>query len=71
MADGRTLTGMLIHTQYDEYTYINTQGEKFKVNTRDILESKAAPASIMPADLLDKLTDDEIRDLLAFLFSRR
>ena len=62
---------MLLHTNLDEYTYLDAKGEKFKLNTRNIAESKPSPVSIMPEGLADQLTDQEMRDLLAYLCSRR
>src|SRR5262249_18351396 len=56
-ADGRVRTGMLVGTVLDEYTYVDPQGAPFKVNTRDIVESRPARTSIMPDGLVDLLTD--------------
>jgi putative membrane-bound dehydrogenase-like protein len=69
--DGKTLTGMLINTYLDEYTYLDAEGKTFKLKTGDIAETRASAKSIMPEGLLDQLTDREIGDLLAFLFSRK
>jgi putative heme-binding domain-containing protein len=71
MADGRVLTGMLAKTVNDEYTYLDAKGSLFKVNTRDVADSRPLPTSIMPEGLADLLTDRELRDLLAYLGSRR
>ncbi len=68
--DGKTRTGMLIGTNLDEYTYVDPKGDTFKVNTRTIAESRSVPTSIMPDGLPDLLTDEELRDLLAYLCSR-
>jgi putative membrane-bound dehydrogenase-like protein len=70
-ADGKLRTGMLIGTNLDEYTYVDPKGERFKVNTRTIVEGRPVPASIMPDGLADLLTDQELRDLLAYLSARR
>jgi putative heme-binding domain-containing protein len=69
--DGKVHTGMLMRTVLDEYTYADAQGALFKLNTRDIVDSRAVPKSIMPTGLVDLLTDQEMRDLLAYLCSRR
>ncbi len=66
-ADGKTHTGMLLHTNLDEYTYVDPQGNKFKLNTREIAETLPLPRSLMPAGMVDLLTDQELRDLLAYL----
>ena len=62
---------MLLRTVLDEYTYVDSQGILFKLNTQEIAETHAVPTSIMPAGLADLLTDQELRDLLAYLCSRR
>ncbi len=70
-ADGRTHTGMLVRTYLDEYTYVDAQGKLFKLSTPNVVESQALPQSIMPNGLAELLTDRELRDLLAYLGSRR
>jgi putative heme-binding domain-containing protein len=65
--DGRVRTGMLHRTVLDDYTYVDEKGALFVINTRDLVNSRTLPTSIMPAGLVDQLTDQEIRDLLAFL----
>jgi putative heme-binding domain-containing protein len=70
-AAGKTLTGMLIHTQLDEYTFLDAKGDRFKVKTGDLAEQRPLATSIMPDGLVDRLTDQEIRDLLAYLQTRK
>jgi putative membrane-bound dehydrogenase-like protein len=70
-SDGLVRTGMLIHTNLDEYTYLDEKGNPFKVNTRDVVSSRPLPISIMPDGLADRFTDQELRDLLAYLSARR
>jgi hypothetical protein len=70
-ADGQVRTGMLMRTYLDEYTYIDEKGEQFKVKTPDITASQPARQSIMPDGLVNQLTDQELRDLLAYLCSRK
>jgi putative heme-binding domain-containing protein len=70
-ADGKTRAGMLMKTVLDEYTYADAKGELFKINTRDVVQSRALPTSIMPDNLADQFTDQELRDLLAYLTARR
>jgi putative heme-binding domain-containing protein len=69
--DGKVHTGMLVKTVLDEYTYLDARGALFKLNTRTIVESRPVPTSIMPDGLPDLMTDQELRDLLAYLGSRR
>ncbi len=69
--DGKVRIGLLVNTYLDEYTYLDDKGNRFKVNTRDVTESRTLPTSIMPDGLADLLTDQELRDLLAYLCSLR
>ena len=69
--DERTRTGLLVHTNLDESTYIDEKGNRFKVLANELLDIKAARVSIMPEKLLDGLTDQEIRDLVAYLAARK
>jgi hypothetical protein len=69
--DGKVRTGMLAGTYLDDYTYLDEKGNIFKVNTRDMVEARPLATSIMPAGLVDRLTDQELRDLLAYLQARK
>jgi putative heme-binding domain-containing protein len=65
--DGKSRMGMLVATVLDVYTYVDAKGELFKVHTPDVIETRAVPVSIMPDGLVNVLTDQEVRDLLAYL----
>ena len=69
--DGKLRTGLLINTQLVQYTYLDAQGQTFKLSTRDIAETRPATKSIMPDGLADLMTDQELRDLVAYLCSRK
>lgn len=70
-ADGQVRTGLLVRTYLDESEYLNEQGERFKVLAQDVVSLRAASRSIMPAGLMEKLTDQDVRDLLAYLASKK
>lgn len=70
-ADGQSLTGMLVHTQLDEYTYLDPKGATFKLRTTNIADVRPSPTSIMPNNLTELLTTEELRNLLAFLSNAR
>jgi putative heme-binding domain-containing protein len=70
-ADGKVRTGLLVGTNLDDYTYLDGKGELFHVNTRNVVESRPVPQSLMPDGLADLLTDQELRDLFAYLGSLR
>jgi putative membrane-bound dehydrogenase-like protein len=69
--DGKTYTGLLVGTYLDEYSYLDPKGNVFKLNTRNIVDSRPLSTSLMPDDLACLMTDRELRDLLAYLDSRR
>lgn len=69
--DGRSRTGLLIRTYLDECTYVDAKGEQFKVLATEVAETNLTRGSIMPDKLVDQLTDQEIRDLVAYLLSRK
>jgi putative membrane-bound dehydrogenase-like protein len=68
---GKVYTGLLVRTVLDEYTYLDPKGKLFTLNTRTIKDTRPLSTSIMPDGLADLLTDQELRDLLAYLASRR
>ena len=69
--DGRIRTGLVVHTQLDETTYVNEKGEPFKVLANELAAARPLPTSLMPENLLDAFTDQEVRDLFAYLSERR
>lgn len=70
-ADGKVRNGMLLHTHLDEYTYLDAKGDRFKLKTGDLVEQRPLAISIMPDGLVDRMTDQEVRDLLAYLQARK
>jgi hypothetical protein len=50
---------------------VDEKGNKFKVMASEMLEVRPAKVSIMPDGLLDGLTNQEARDLVAYLASRK
>ncbi|HJZ90670.1 MAG TPA: HEAT repeat domain-containing protein, partial [Gemmataceae bacterium] len=69
--DGRTRTGLLVGTYLDVSEYVDAKGDRFKVEAKDVVEATPTPGSIMPDGLVDLLTDQEVRDLVAYLMSRK
>ena len=69
--DGKVFTGLLVGTYLDESVYVNEKGVRVKVLATDLAEITPLKTSIMPDGLVDKLTDQEIRDLLAYLAWRK
>ncbi|MFO0798471.1 MAG: PVC-type heme-binding CxxCH protein [Gemmataceae bacterium] len=69
--DGRTRTGLLVGTHLDESVYVDEKGERFRVRAGDEAGIVPARGSLMPDGLLDGLTDQEARDLVAYLLARK
>jgi len=69
--DGRTRTGLLVGTHLDRSVYIDEKGNRFEVLAGDVADIRAAKNSIMPDGLLDGLTAQEIKDLIAYLAARK
>lgn len=68
LKDGRTLVGTLVRESADgTQVYADAHGKQTSLSTSQIARRRASPRSIMPDQLIDQLTDQELRDLLAFL----
>lgn len=66
--DGLTKTGVYVGEEVKgEHRYADVHGNIFLVHPRDMESREAAKMSIMPADFGHRLTDDDLRNLAAFL----
>ena len=65
--DGQVLTGLVVGKEGQKQAYVRSDGEIFFVDKNDIEERREVTSSIMPAGLLDNLTPNEIRDLIAYV----
>lgn len=70
LEDGTTFTGILLRSSNTE-VFRDSQGKERSFPKKDIVERKELKTSLMPIELWKHLTDNEIRDLLAFLNSPR
>ena len=66
---GRVVTGLLADNQPDNITLLDPENKHIVLNRDDIEVLKESPQSLMPEKLLDKLKDQEIRDLIAYIQS--
>lgn len=65
--DDRTLSG-IIADQSSEFVRLRQySGQELTLSTQQIQEMQALPLSLMPERLLDPLSDQEIKDLFAYL----
>jgi putative membrane-bound dehydrogenase-like protein len=71
MRDGRVLTGMIVHENEGKTIIGNSEGQTLEVKTAEIEERLPQRISVMPDKLADRLTLQELRDLIAFLDAQR
>lgn len=70
--DGRVITGRVVNLNGDQYMVqedMLNPGRLTTIKVEDIEEMKASEISMMPAGLLDTLSEDDILDLIAYLRS--
>lgn len=73
LSSGKTVTGLIISETPDTLKIIENPLAKsppLDIKKSDIDERTKSPVSMMPKGLLDKLTRDEILDLLAYINAR-
>jgi putative heme-binding domain-containing protein len=68
LKDGRVLTGVLI-TKDDQLLIGNEQAELTRLNPAQIESMTPTGISAMPKDLTDKLTAEQLRDLMTYLLT--
>jgi len=68
--DGRLITGLIKHTGDNALT-VQTANEVVVVPHEDIDEMNTSPLSMMPDGLWDKLSADDVRDLVKYLASQQ
>lgn len=66
--DGQPLVGMLVDERVGgDQTYVDANGKRTTFHVGDIAVRRAVRTSIMPDNVVDGLTIQELRDVLAFL----
>jgi putative heme-binding domain-containing protein len=71
--DGRSLTGLVVAETPTELALVENpvaKAEPVRIPKAAIEERTTSPVSIMPKGLLDKLTRDEVLDLVAYVAAR-
>jgi putative heme-binding domain-containing protein len=69
--DGQTRVVFQLMERGGSHTYVGLDGKPFEIKIEDIVKREHLPVSIMPEGLVARLTDEEVRDLVAFLKSRK
>ena len=73
MSSGSTVTGMIVEETPKQIKVLVdplAKGEPAVIDVTEIEERKKSSMSIMPQGLLNKLTQEEILDLLAYLYAK-
>jgi putative membrane-bound dehydrogenase-like protein len=70
LASGRVLSGVVVEESAQAVT-VQTPAERVVVPKAEIAGRNQSPVSMMPEGILDKLTEAEVRDLVAYLGSPR
>ena len=68
--DGQQFIGLLRRKGGNSEAYLGSDGKEFTLKIANIEAHRESNVSIMPADLLQQLTRQEIADLFAFLSKR-
>jgi putative heme-binding domain-containing protein len=66
---GRVITGLLAESTAETVTLLDAKNKRTVLNRSDLEELRESTVSLMPEKLLDELTDQQIRDLVAYLQS--
>lgn len=71
LKDGKVVTGMVVHENEGKTIVGNAEGQSIEIKTIDIETRTPQKISVMPEKLAERMTLQELRDLLAFLDSQR
>jgi putative heme-binding domain-containing protein len=67
--DGRVLTGLLAESNAQTLTILDAKNKRTTLNRADLEELRESNTSLMPDNLLDELSEQQLRDLFAYLQS--
>ena len=73
LESGKTLTGLILNESIDGVEVVENplaKADPVVIKPKEIIEREKAAVSIMPKGLLDKLSRDEIFDLVAYVAAR-
>ena len=71
LKDGKVVTGMVVHENEGKTIVGNAEGQLIEIKTADIESRTPQKISVMPEKLAERMTLQELRDVLAFLDSQR
>ncbi len=65
--DGRVLTGLLAESSAETVTLLDAKNKRTVLSRADLDDLQESPVSLMAEKLLDTMTEQQIRDLFAYL----
>jgi putative membrane-bound dehydrogenase-like protein len=68
---GLSLTGLLVEDTPTTLTLRDGNGKDTKIDKKDIENREKSPKSLMPYDLLVYMTEDDLVDIVAYLFEQK
>ncbi len=71
LKDGKVVTGMVVHENEGKTIVGNAEGQLIEIKTIDIETRTPQKISVMPEKLAERMTLQELRDVLAFLESAK
>jgi putative heme-binding domain-containing protein len=71
LADGRVITGLPVDEAADLLVLKTAEGERLRLRTAEIEDRRQSEISLMPENLAQTMSDQDLVDLLAFLSTLR
>jgi putative heme-binding domain-containing protein len=71
LKNGRVLTGLVTAEKGNTITLVDAEGKPVQISISEIDLRKLSPISSMPANVADKLSEDDFYQLLRFLLDQR
>jgi putative heme-binding domain-containing protein len=71
LADGRAVSGLFLREEGETVVLADNQGKEQRYAKKDVEERRVSPVSPMPTDVALRMSENEIRDLVAYLLQQR
>jgi putative heme-binding domain-containing protein len=71
LADGRTLTGLMLRVEGEAVVFADDQGKEFRIPSKDIEKNRETTLSPMPANFGETIPEADFHHLMAYLLDQR
>jgi putative heme-binding domain-containing protein len=71
LADGRTLTGLMLRVEGEVVVFADDQGKEFRIPSKDIEKNRETTLSPMPANFGETIPEADFHHLMAYLLDQR